>query len=339
MKIKYSEIKNFIDIENEPDEIEEVKSNQNYFDPLDFTTPLSDRIIPAIYTQSGKGLCEIPETCPAKVYMYANLVEIVTSLNPSQGKGLKNIKKIDAEHYKNLKTGKTYRYEHHRKNLKPMSTSAYNRSVRELERLVLGNFFNANEGLFLTLEYDNIMLDYSATQKDYTKFYDNLKYYFKTHYGIEKLIYIKVVEDDGNGSIHFHILLKAQDGTPLEISEDTLRKLWGQNSVSVKAITKIEQSTPGREYGIKVLDNKGYTSKQRAFYKKGIRMYSASQELKRPTEIVMSQEDAEKKVEGYKMIDKSYSIVRKGVNRNVLNITNYETYVKEERQDNLNEQG
>lgn len=59
MKIRYDEITNFVEYENETDT--EVKTEQYYFDPLDFTTPPPDRIVPDVYTQSGEGLCTLPD--------------------------------------------------------------------------------------------------------------------------------------------------------------------------------------------------------------------------------------------------------------------------------------
>lgn len=332
------------------------------FNPLDFSQDIPERLPPEclipyespqecrkprIVSQSGYGLCDIPEECPVKVIEYGSTVEIVTSLNWSKNNGLSKIRKLSANEYLNVETGEIKQYKKNENRLQPMSVSKFNASVRELKRLIIGNFSD-NEGLFITLAYDYHMPDYTIAQNDYTKFYDKLKYYCKTHLGIEKLLFIKVVEPKASGSWHFHILLKSQDGKPLEISEDWLRKKWKQNSVSVKPITNVKglalylgRSTKSSnicdceyyeedEDGISIISGK-YDPERRKCYKSHMKLYSASQELSRPTEDTMSQEEARNKVKQYKLIDKRYSIVRhksKFYGSRILNVTNYETYEK-----------
>lgn len=366
---------NLIDEEQEDKEFTEREAQREMhraksipvFNPFDFSQEIPERVPPEwhipndspeelskprIVSHSGKGLCDIPEDCPAKVLEYGNTVEIITSSNRSTGEALSKIRRISADEYINTETGEIKKYKKNKKNknrLQPMAVSEFNKSVRKLKRLIIGNFSN-NDGIFLTLAYDSYMPDYTVAQKDYTKFYDKLKYYCKTHLGIKKLLYIKIVEPKASGSWHFHILLKAQDGTPIELTEDWLRTKWEQNSVSVKPITNVKglafylgKSTKTsnihfcdydeeNEDGIFVISDK-YDPKRRKCYASGMHLYSASQELKRPSQKTMSQEEARIKVKDYKLTDKRYSIVRYRSRQSgyrILNTTNYETYEKDD---------
>lgn len=309
--------------------------------------PQEEHIKPRIVSQSGKGLCDIPKDCPAKVLEYGNTVEIITSSSNSTGEALLKYRKLSADEYINTETGEIKQYKKNENRLQPMAIAQFNKSVRKLKRLIIGNFSN-NDGLFITLAYDYYMTNYADAQKDYNSFYDKLKYYCKAHLGITKLLYIKVVEAKASGSWHFHILLKSQDGTPIEISEDWLRKKWKQNSVSAKSITNVKglalylsrstnasndvdcQYDGNEEDGISVLADK-YDKERRKYYTSGMHLFSASQELLRPDKKTMSQKEAREKVEGYKLTDKRYSIVKyrsRQEGYRILRTTNYVTYEK-----------
>lgn len=308
------------------------------FDPLDFEQEAPKRIVPSTYTQSGKGLCELPEECPAKVTEYGNMIDVSTSLNRSNGKGLRKTKKLSATEYVDTETGEVKQY---RKNEnRTQSISNLNQSIKELKRLILCNFSDG-EGLFITLAYDSFMDDYDIVCQDYTKFYDKFKYYCKSRFGVGDLLYIRVTEPKQSGSWHFHILVKSKDGTAIEISEDNLRKMWGQNSVKVDPITNVNglalylgrttkpANNANDEDGIFMLQDDKTTRDRRKFYCSGMKLYTPSTGLKRPVKTTMTQEEAAQKVDGYDKIDERHSIVRLRNAKKagqVINITNYETF-------------
>lgn len=362
MRISYAEskqIEKYYGIEEvEPENTVTVSET---FDPLDFSgsspkyVPLelftvaedheSRRIKPRISTQSGKGLCDIPDGCPAKVVEYGKTVEVIRSLNSTKPNGLSKIRKLSADEYINTGTGEIKKYKKNQNRAKPLSVANLNDSIRKLKRLILANFSDG-EGLFVTLAYDDFMDDYTVAQKDYTKFYDKLKYYCKSHLGIDNLVYIRVTEPKASGSWHFHILLKSQDGKPLTLSEDWLRKKWGQKSVAVTEISNVKglafylgRSTETafndgwdeNDDGIYMLNERKYARSRRRFYLSHMKLYTPSQNLKAPTENDMTYEEAMEKVAGYKKTDESFSIVRYGSASNgyhIINTTNYETYEK-----------
>ena len=334
------------------------------FNPLDFEADIPERVAPQNYilkdteeelhkprivSHNGYGLCDIPEDCPAKVLEYGNMIEIITSSNNSTGDALKRFRKISADEYIDTETGEIKKYKKNEHRMQPMTTAQFNSSLRDLKRLILGNFSD-KQGLFITLGYDHYMPDYTVAQKDYTKFYDRLRYYCKTHLKIDKLLYIKVVEPKASGSWHFHILLKSSEGEPLNITEEWVRDKWGQQSVSVKPITNVKglavyltKSTDTSKIGkhsysddndideITIMTDK-YEPQRRKCYKSHMKLYSASKELKRPVISRMSQEDAREKIKGYHLKNKRYSIVRyrcRAKELRILNVTNYETYEKE----------
>ena len=76
------------------------------------------------------------------------------------------------------------------------------------------------------------MTDPKVLYKDFDKFMKKLKYKYKS------VDYINVVEPQGRGAWHCHILLRFNDYKKIYIPNKEISKMWGHGFVSVKAIKK-----------------------------------------------------------------------------------------------------
>ena len=338
MKIKYSEIKNF----NITEDVEEIEALQNSgtkikvpeFDPLDFDSTLEETSI-----THGNGLCEMPSYCRAKLIEAGKYRKIIVSSNNSTGNGLQKIRTLSNNRYLNLETGEIKKRKRKEKRIETISN--LNKSINEVRLLIYTNFIDV-DGFFITLAYDSYMPDSDKAQKDFGKFMDKLRYYYKKRHDLT-LCFLKIIEPKESGSWHFHILIKSDNGKPLNMTQELIRLMWQQNNVKVSRITNGEglasylgsgtcTYTDNDNFSISMLGNKKCTHSRRAFYKNGMRLYSKSQNLKVPTETIMSQTEAYKAVADCKKINENHTLVKKKSARGeyILNAVNYETYKKED---------
>lgn len=331
MKIKYSELKKlgFDKFEDTvSDEITEPKIKPPAFDALDFDTDLT----------YGNGLCILPDYCKAKLIKAGKYRKIVVSSNNSTGKALKKIRLLSNNRYKNTETGEVKQRK--KREYRTESMACLNNSIKEVRLLIYTNFVDV-EGYFITLAYDSYMPDYKKAQKDFNQFMDKLKYRCEKRYGI-KLAFLKVIEPKTSGSWHFHLLIKSATNKRLNISEDFVRRIWGQNSVKVEPITDGEglaaylgkgtcTYTDTDNFNISMLDDK-CSYLRRSFYKRGMRLYSTSQNLQKPIEVYMTQDEAHAAVADCTKIGENHTLVKKkkADREYILNAINYETYKKED---------
>jgi hypothetical protein len=96
---------------------------------------------------------------------------------------------------------------------------------QELRFLVNANFdqLDSEKQLFITLTYAENMQDDKRLYKDYDKFIKRLKHRYKEH----ELAYISIVEPQGRGAWHVHLLLKTLNRDKLEIGNWDLEPIWG----------------------------------------------------------------------------------------------------------------
>lgn len=110
------------------------------------------------------------------------------------------------------------------------------RSLKRIRYLVNANFRGKPNELFITLTYAENMTDTKRLYTDFDKFIKRLKY----KYG--SIDYINVIEPQGRGAWHCHLLIRFNDYQKMYIANQDLRDLWGHGFVRVNALSKQGQS-------------------------------------------------------------------------------------------------
>lgn len=128
-----------------------------------------------------------------------------------------NVTRLSKKQYIDNETGeiKKYKYSEYK------TLDNIKQQFKNIPRLIKGYFEGDNTERFITLTYSYVMNEPSILPYDFKKFIRKIN----RRYGKCRYIYIK--EPNGKGSWHIHSLIKRLDGKPFNITEEALRKLWG----------------------------------------------------------------------------------------------------------------
>lgn len=334
------------------------------FDPFDFEGKSQPTTEEDIEKEKLRGIAELFDTsedCPVKTIEYGGTVEVITSYNRADGKGFKKIKNLPDNQYQNLETGKIYSKQKHEK--RSETSCEFKNSVKELERLIELNFVGSN-GYFITLAYDSYDTKADEVQKDFEKFYHRFHYYYGKRTNT-KLVFIRVLEPREtpeeeleqeatttffteiiNGFLetyavvevtegwHIHFLVKAKDGTDLKIAKKQIAKMWGNDNVYVCPISKSDVGSSKKvyeneKYSISIFHN---IYGLMPFYNSGVKLFTCSQNVKRPVVHKMTRKEMKEKVAGY---DCQYDYITriekfKKMHSYMINAIRHEKYKKKE---------
>jgi hypothetical protein len=159
--------------------------------------------------------------------------EIMYSSNPNNKI---TIKKLNNERYLVIETGEI-KYFNKTENRKE-SVNEVRVTLKKLRNLINKNFSgHINEKCFtLTYRQRENLKDDAIPMKDTKKLYKDFKNFIErvcTKFG--KLEYLSIVEPQGNGSFHCHVLLKFKNN-PGFIPGQLIEKVWGHGFVKVKRV-------------------------------------------------------------------------------------------------------
>lgn len=229
------------------------------------------------------------------------------------------IKKISKNEYVVLSTGEVQEFKS--TNNRSEGVKSLRRTFKCIRELINTNFIGLANELCFTITYKENVTDPKVLYKDFDKFIKKLKYKYKS------VDYINVVEPQGRGAWHCHILLRFNDYNKIYIPNKEIASMWGHGFVKVKAIKKdidnlgaylsaylgdIELNEEnimkclndgsikiGQPLNVKEVDVDGVKKKflkggRLHFYPTGMNIYRCSRGIKRPTVVHMSYEQAKK---------------------------------------------
>lgn len=139
------------------------------------------------------------------------------------------ITKIDRDFYMLNETGEVKGYKHtenRSENIKNLQDT-----FKKIRHIINYNFNGSGNELAFTLTYAENMTDPKRLMKDFEKFWKKLKY----RYG-KDIDYFSVVEPQGRGAWHCHVLLRFNALDKVYIPNEEIARLWGLGFVTVKAI-------------------------------------------------------------------------------------------------------
>lgn len=140
------------------------------------------------------------------------------------------IKKISSTEYIVLDTGEIKEY--NKIQNRSQDKESLRRTFKKIRQLINTNFIGNDNELCFTITYKENITDPKVLYKDFDKFMKKLKYKYKS------VDYINVVEPQGRGAWHCHILLRFNDYNKIYIPNKEIAEMWGHGFVKVKAIKK-----------------------------------------------------------------------------------------------------
>ncbi len=161
-----------------------------------------------------------------------HIIEVKHVLNDTTG-GLLNIRKLNNESYLVLDTGEVKDYV--KTENRGQNVAGLKDTFRKLRDLINTNFVGGQNELHLTLTYAENMTDTNKLYIDFKNFWKRYKY----KYG-KDLDYLTVIEPQGRGAWHCHVLLRHNDGQKVFIPSKELEELWGKGFIKVKALNGVD---------------------------------------------------------------------------------------------------
>ena len=146
-----------------------------------------------------------------------------------------NIKKLDKEHYVDLRTGEVQEFKHYEN--RADGVNSLRQTFKTLRYLINNNFTGVQNEKFLTLTYAENMQDRERLYKDFEKFMKKLKYAYKD---VSSVDYLSVVEPQARGAWHMHVLLRFNDIDTVFLDGDELRRLWPHGFHTVKSLRDVD---------------------------------------------------------------------------------------------------
>lgn len=218
-------------------------------------------------------------------------------------------------------TGEIKDVEHH--NTRKDNKKGLYKTFANARAVINANVTDVSKVRWCTLTYKENMTDPKRLYEDFRKFNMRFQTYCKTH-GYSKPEYIVMMEPQGRGAWHAHLLYIWQDQKAPYISNQDFRELWGHGFVRIKKLDnvdnvgayltaylgdmEIDEMDVSKAVGkqckvVEVEDEDGKKVKKAIvkgarldLYPANFNMLRCSRGVKRPVAEMMSQEEANKKV-------------------------------------------
>lgn len=260
------------------------------------------------------------------------------------------IKKLNAYEYLVVDTGEIKEYK--KINNRSQDKESLRKTFKHIRELINTNFLGEPNELCFTITYKENMTDPKVLYKDFEKFVKKLKY----KYG--SVDYINVVEPQGRGAWHCHVLLRFNDVKKIYIPNKDISVMWGHGFVKVKSIKKnvdnlgaylsaylgdIELNDDnfsqllcdgiikiGKGINIKEIEVDGVKKKiikggRLHYYPPGMNIYRCSRGIKQPVITHLSYEKAKRKVGAATPTYSTKTVIENDDGKTINSIT-YEQY-------------
>jgi hypothetical protein len=246
-----------------------------------------------------------------------NVIEIM-AMDKVNKKGFLT-KKISKSEYIYLPTGEIQEYKIQSKN-RSENKESLRKTFKRIRELINTNFTGEKNELCFTITYKENMTDVKQLYKDFDKFIKRLRYKYPD------IDYISVVEPQGRGAWHCHILLRFNALDKIYIANKDIAAIWGNGFVTVKAVknnvdnmgaylsaylgdVEINNNIPelyrdgiiqpGQALNIKEVEVQGMKKKfikggRLNLYPVGMNIYRCSRGIKEPEKKMITYENAKK---------------------------------------------
>ena len=154
---------------------------------------------------------------------------------------------------------------------KSYNLKSVKQSIKNIRYLINSNFNGLRDDeYFITLTYAENMTDSKRLYKDFEKFIKKLKYMSKD------LLYIGVVEPQGRGAWHVHLLLKNIQN----LDNDIISKKWGKGYTYLEVLNNVDNV--GAYLSAYLTNTKEKKYARLYLYPKNMNILRCSRNCKRP---------------------------------------------------------
>ena len=262
---------------------------------------------------------------PVKVTTMGNVVEVQYMSRRNSKQTVQMLP--GGEQFVICSTGEVKDIEHH-KTRKDNKKGLY-KTFANARGVINANVTDVTKVRWCTLTYAENMTDTKRLYEDFKKFNMRFQWYCKQH-GYSKPEYIVMMEPQGRGAWHAHLLYIWQDMKAPYIPNEEFRALWGHGFVRIKKLDNVDNvgayltaylgdmelseisaadfekvSKGATVKQVEVEDEDGNKVTKAVLkgarlnlYPSDFKMLRCSKGVKRPVEEMMSQEEANKKVLG-----------------------------------------
>lgn len=166
-----------------------------------------------------------------KVKRMNHVVEVMAVDKVSSG--LNKIQKLSKTHYMVKDTGEVLEYKQSEN--RAQNEASLRRTFKKIRDLINNNFSGQGNEIHLTITYKPNMMDSKQLYDDFRIFWQK----FKRRYGSD-FDYISVVEPQGRGAWHCHVLIRANKLDKLFIPHQELVKLWPHGILKIKSLKGVD---------------------------------------------------------------------------------------------------
>lgn len=162
-----------------------------------------------------------------------HIVEVVSIQSATNG--LNKIQKLSKTHYVLKDTGeiKEYRLSKNR----GQNIAGLKESFRKIRDLINNNFTGKGNELHVTLTYAENMTDTDRLYRDFDKFMKRLRYSYRNDTTID---YLNVIEPQGRGAWHSHLLLRFNELDKIFIEHNKLAEMWGHGFIKIRSLKGVD---------------------------------------------------------------------------------------------------
>lgn len=252
-------------------------------------------------------------------------------------KSLLKFKRLSKNHYCDLETGELLHYKHSEN--RSQSVQSLKRSFGRIRDLVNNNFYGGVSEVHIILTYRGNMRDTKRLRTDFKKFWQKFKRKFGTDFD-----YITVIEPQGRGAWHHHLLVRNNLGNKIWFDLDELSQLWGHGFIFVRNLKNVDNigaylsayltdlEVMDEDENGKAVLKKTVDGKEKKFvkggrlwlYPPGINLYRKSKGIKFPEVVDMLAKDIKEELAGVQARYKKRIVISK--DDKILNYVQYESY-------------
>lgn len=221
--------------------------------------------------------------------------------------GLRDIVKVDKDHYMIISTGEIKEYSHSKNQSNKISNNrrkCMNKKFSYLRQFINTNFKGEDCERHITLTYGNPTKEMAKAKSDFKKFWKRFVY----RYG--DMEYIAVFEPHKSGAWHIHVLVKNKSGKTLNLSKKEVEQIWKNGFVK---ITRLNHDDIGGYFrnllGQEDISDKKKKSARLDYYPLHAKIYTSSKGMSEPS-LLHTDEEGVKEIVGDRKpcFEQGYSI-------------------------------
>ena len=145
------------------------------------------------------------------------------------------IQRLNKDEYIDLSTGEIKEYKHIEN--RSGSYNSLRQTFKKIRYLINNNFTGKPNELFVTLTYAENMTDTKRLYTDVKKFMMKLRYKYEK---VSDIDFLSVVEPQGRGAWHIHILLRFNALSSVFVPSHELAELWGHGFIKIERIQNVD---------------------------------------------------------------------------------------------------